>query len=74
MLWTAFSSVVAETWDDWPPLEPPRPDSEAIEYMDMRFAMLLSGVLRRPKRDTAKIGFGQHSKVSGVLNFRNCKW
>ena len=37
MLWIEFSSVVVETWADcWPPL----PASEAIEYMDMRFAML----------------------------------
>ncbi len=66
MLCTEFSSVVAETWDDCcpAPLAPPRPGSEAIEYIDMRFAMLAKGVLRRPTRDTAKGEFcssaGQH--------------
>lgn len=61
MLWIELSSVVADTWDDcWPaPLEPPNPDSEAIEYMDMRFAMVPSGELRRPERDTAENGFDQ---------------
>lgn len=41
MLWTEFSSVVAETWDCCPlPRDPPRLGSEAIEYIDMRFAMV----------------------------------
>lgn len=57
MLWIEFSNVVDDTWDCWPPREPPIPDSEAIEYMDMRFAMLSSGRLRPPKRDTAENGY-----------------
>jgi hypothetical protein len=56
MLWIELSSVVVETCDCWPLLEPPSPGSEAIEYMDMRFAMLASGAVRRPERDTAESG------------------
>ncbi len=59
MLWIELSSVVVETWDGPGPLGPPRPGSEAIEYMDMRFAMVSSGDLRRPERDTAESGFDQ---------------
>ena len=59
MLWIELSSVVVETWDGPGPLGPPRPGSEAIEYMDMRFAMVSSGELRRPERDTAKSGIDQ---------------
>jgi hypothetical protein len=59
---------VAETWDDWPPLEPPKPDSEAIEYMDMRFAMMSRDVLRRPGRDTAKSGSFDYANSRGVVS------
>lgn len=45
MLCTAFSRVVVETWDDcWPaPRGPPMPppSDPAMEYMDIRFAILM---------------------------------
>ena len=58
-MWIELSSVVVETWDGPGPLGPPRPGSEAIEYMDMRFAMVSSGELRRPEWDSAESGFDQ---------------
>lgn len=54
MLCTAFSRVVVVTWDDCWPLDPPSPGSEAIEYIDMRFAILSRSEVRRPGRDTAE--------------------
>jgi hypothetical protein len=62
MLWTELRSVVVDTWlDCWPAPRAPDGDSDVIEYMDIRLAivgcvgLVMSGEDNHEK--TARINF-----------------
>jgi len=74
MLWIEFSSVVVETCADCgpAPLEPPMPDSEAIEYMDMRFAMLSAVGCGAPEGTRPRAGFVQVATTKCLPDSPDC--